>query len=115
MIRYIVSREIDPDPDFSYLTDPSRYDGCTPTEIAVYTQQDNERLDAIRRGDVWAEGVIVTAETDDGTEIARASVWGIESDSDERYFAEVADDLKAELDAHLRTLRDDLNRFLTAS
>lgn len=59
-----------------------------------YARMDAERLEAVMRGDIWFEGVIVTVEIK-GREIGRASVWGIESDSGD-YFLETERELAHE-------------------
>lgn len=91
-----VSRPDDLDPDLSYLDpDTDNYLGSTPEELALYRAQDAERLAAYYAGDWGTVGVRVEV-LRHGVQLAVASVWGIESDSGEDYFAEVARDLTAE-------------------
>jgi hypothetical protein len=105
-----VEIELVPDemPDVSWLTDPSRYEG--EPDAAKYAAQDAERLDAFNRGDWIMVGVrlratVDLAPDDDGRistiEITTPGLWGVESDSGENYFREIAADETA-------YLRDDL-------
>lgn len=102
-----VTRPGDQDPDLSYYSAEDvaeRYKGCTPEEVAEYTAQDAARVDAFNRGAWDMVGVRVEVSRH-GVKLADASLWGIESDSGEDYFAEVERDLTAEaLDAARATL-----------
>lgn len=91
-LTFTVERVTDHDPDLSWLEDggPSPEDPACAAHCAA-------RLASY--GDDWhMVGIVVTAMRS-GEEVGHASVWGIESDSDESYFAEVAQDLKDELSA----------------
>lgn len=98
-----VKHEFDEYGGLSWLTDVNRYAGCAPEEIAEYQKQDNERLEAYDRGDWCLIGVCVSIRkqtssnwANGGLEVGRASVWGIESDCDKEYFAEIEMDMIAE-------------------
>lgn len=86
----------DDDPDLSWLdqTDDQMGDG--------FEQSARERIAAYNNGEWSMVGVVVTlyGERDgmqrwEHEEIAKASLWGIESDSEPSYFQEVANDLLA--------------------
>jgi len=65
---------------------------CDPVaEGLAYVEQDYQRMEAYNRGEWWMVGVIATAvlETEAGPIEEVASLWGIESDSDEDFFVEV--------------------------
>jgi len=63
-------------------------------------RQDVERL--LSHGIQWGTvGIIATLRTANGTEVSTASVWGVESDSDQSHFEELARELAAELEAGL--------------
>jgi hypothetical protein len=98
----IVTHEYDDSPDTSYLE--QEYEDCTPEEREQYKQQDRERLEALRNGDWYYLGVCVAMKKG-SYEVGRASVWGIESDSDEGYFTEIEDDLITEAFAEVARLR----------
>ncbi len=108
---YHVYKEIDEDADLSWLTDESRYAGCTPEEIADYVQQDEERLSDYNRGNWSMVGVCCDVSIKTATNwaidpvVARSSVWGIESDSDESYFLTVAEEQIEEAKQDLANLR----------
>lgn len=83
---------VDQDPDLSYLDDPSRYDGESPSNKAKYLKQDKDRLASY--GDSWSMiGIFMEADVDiEGTiqKIHTPGLWGIESDSDKKYLMSVA-------------------------
>ena len=106
----IVTHEIDEDPDTSYLT--QEYEDCTPEERADYKAQDAARLKSLERGDWYYMGVCVSIRkqtdthwADGGLEVGRASVWGIESDSDASFIAEMARDMIAGAFREVENLR----------
>jgi hypothetical protein len=78
-----------------HLLDPDRYAGIDADERAKYESQDAERIDAYERGDWDLVGVCcdVRIVTDTRwavpTIVGRASIWGVESDSDRSYFEEL--------------------------
>lgn len=94
---YHVFKVLDQDPDLSWLTDESRYADCLPEEIADYRKQDEERLSEYNRGNWYMVGVVCEVSIKTKTNwavdpvIARSSVWGVESDSDESYFLTLAE------------------------
>ena len=113
----VVERVVDYDGDASWLEDSNRYEGCTAGETAKYLEQDAERLAGLRRGDWYFVGVAVkilkqtsSNWANGGLEVGRASVWGIESDSDDASFDETERDIIAEAFAEV----DELRKALTA-
>ena len=111
---YHVFKELDLDADVSELTDPSRYAGCLPSEIEDYMQQDTERIADYNKGNWYMVGVICEISIKTKTNwaidpvVARSSVWGIESDSDESYFLTVAEEQIEEAKHDLANLREAL-------
>jgi hypothetical protein len=114
---YHVFKEIDEDADLLWLTDltdASQYPGCTTEEIADYIKQDEERLSDYYRGDWCMVGVLCEVSIKTKTNwaidpvIARSSIWGIESDSDESYFFTVAEEQIEEAKHDLANLREAL-------
>lgn len=111
---YHVFKEVDQDADLSWLTDASRYTGCTTEEIADYMQQDEERLSEYDRGSWYMVGVVCEVSIKTKTNwavdpvIARSSVWGVESDSDTSYFLTLADEQIEEAKQDLANLREAL-------
>jgi hypothetical protein len=106
----IVSRILDTDGDLSNLE--QEYSDCTPEEQAQYKEQDAKRLAGYNNGEWCYVGVAVSIRkntasnwADGGLEVGRASVWGIESDSEESYFASVEADEIAEAFAEVERLR----------
>ena len=112
----IVERIADDNPDADWLTDPARYSDVTDaTERAKYEAQDAERLAALERGDWSFVGVAVTIRkqtatkwADGGLEVGRASCWGIESDSDESFFADIERDMITDAFAEVGALKEAL-------
>ena len=108
-----VFKDIDTDPDLSWLTDTSRYEGCLPDEIEDYKKQDEERLADYGNG--WGMvGVVCEISIKTKTNwakdpvVARSSVWGVESDSDESYFLTLAEEQIEEAKHDLKNLREAL-------
>lgn len=96
------SRIVHDDTDnLDHLTDSDRYLGISEPDKTTYEHQDHERIDAYIDGDWHMTGVIVSAIWQQPGyvphEIAQESLWGIESDSGDTYYAEVIADLTAEL------------------
>jgi len=84
------------------------YKGETPEQIRQYVRYDYERMERLNRGDWCYVGIRAEAEIlvpSDGVslaqEITSGGLWGIESDSDESYFAEVGAEELAELRTQL--------------
>jgi hypothetical protein len=103
--RIKLTRPYDSDPDLSWLDDPSKYEGCTPDEIAKYHAEDLERL-ASHGSDWFSVGIVATVEVTfrnerdcivNGYQISSGGLWGFESDSDEFEFDAVGADEVAEL------------------
>ena len=97
-----VIREVDEPGEPDYLTMTDRYDGVDADQRAEYEAQDAERLAAFTRGDwyymyVGVELFIPTKQNWAAlTRVGRAYLHGIESDSEESYFNEVAKELADE-------------------
>lgn len=95
-----VYTEIDEDPAISYLQQD--YKEESPEDRRKYLAQDKARLDAYYKGDWHYVGVCcdISIKTETNwaipTVIGRSSVWGVESDSGEDYFKELAKDQIAE-------------------
>lgn len=102
-LLYTVKRVLDETPDLSYL-DPD----ATPE----YAEENQARLDAYNRGDWCMVGVCVDIQIQtrknwvDPPVVGRASLWGIESDSDDTDFAEVESDLIREAEEDVDCLRE---------
>jgi hypothetical protein len=85
-----------------------KYKGETPEQIRKYVRCDYERMERLNRGD-WcyvgiraeAEILIPTGDASLAQAITSGGLWGIESDSDESYFAEVGAEELAELRTQL--------------
>jgi len=104
IVSATIEREYDID---SYLCQYS-LDDPNP-EIAGYAKSDAERLAAWKRDEWFFEGIYakVVFEGDDGWKMEGRSpgLWGIESDSDEAHFAEVAAEEAAQLVEELKGYR----------
>jgi hypothetical protein len=64
-------------------------------EKIAYALADHRRMERYEAGDWCFTGILATV-TVDGVEIGRASLWGIESDSEYSYIIEVAREMLAE-------------------
>ena len=83
------------------------YKGESPDDIRKYARQDYERMERLQRGDWAYVGVRADAEiVVDGVaqEITSGGLWGIESDSDRAYLAEIDGEQLTELRLQLRAL-----------
>mgnify|MGYP001558118327 FL=1 len=104
-----VYTEIDEDPDLSYLQ--QNYKEDSPKDRQRYLAQDKARLDAYYRGDWHYVGVCcdIRIKTETNwtipTVIGRSSVWGVESDSGEDYFKDLAEDQIAEAFADIERMK----------
>lgn len=106
----------DDDADLSSLApDSGNYDGIDDAERETYLAQDAERLADYHRGKWHYVGVVVDIRkqttshwADGGLVVGRASIWGIESDSEPAYFEEIERDTIAEAWAEVDRLRDAL-------
>lgn len=107
--------------EYRYFNGPvDSYKGETPEDIRKYVLQDYERMESLNRGDWCFIGVRADAEitvsippvTTDGfphdsyqvQHITSGGLWGIESDSEDSYIAEVEQEQLAELKTQLRAL-----------
>jgi hypothetical protein len=82
------------------------YKGETPEQVRQYVCRDYERMERLNRGDwcyigIRAEAEILVPSAGIVQEITSGGLWGIESDSDESYFAEVEAEELADLRRHL--------------
>ena len=95
--------------EFRYFNaNVENYKGETPEQIHKYVRCDYERIERLNRGDWCYVGIRAEAEilvSSGGAslaqEITSGGLWGIESDSDESYFAEVGAEELAELRTQL--------------
>jgi len=55
-----------------------------------------DRKEAYLRDDFSFVGIVVTAYDDDDQEVGSTSLWGIETDSEPSYFAEMANEIAGE-------------------
>ncbi len=96
-------------PSFNYVTKDDKPAELTPEDVRKYTRQDYERMERLNAGD-WCY-IGIRAEVDVQTSfgspiqtITSGGLWGIESDSDKAYFAEVAAEELGQLKTELRAL-----------
>jgi hypothetical protein len=83
------------------------YKGEPPAKIREYVARDYERMERLNRGDWSYVGIRADAEiVVDGVaqEITSGGLWGIESDSDWAYLAEIDGEQLSELRSQLRAL-----------
>ena len=129
-----VRREVDAEPDFSWLGKygDAPQDGSidrqergdlarghfryfTPTLTGEQTgnpnspEEDYHRMEAYNRSDwcclgIWAEAEVQTHNSGVIQRIRSGALWGVESDSDTAYLAEVAQDELAALGSELEAL-----------
>jgi hypothetical protein len=81
--------------------------GESPEDIRKYVRQDYERMERLNRGDWCYVGIRADAEIIvDGVsqEISSGGLWGVESDSDRAYLAEIDGEQLSELRDQLRAL-----------
>ena len=125
-LTYTVRRVVDEDPDLSHLgTFSDAYqDGAIEhgnerlnvyryfiPENPEYGQQDYERMLAFDHGKWCMVGITVDISIKTKTNwavppvVGRASVWGVESDSEESYFTELENEMIREAEADLKNLK----------
>jgi hypothetical protein len=87
------------------------YKGETPEKIRKYVRCDYERMERLQRGDwcyigIRAEAEILIPSGSAGVvqEITSGGLWGIESDSDASYLADIAAEELSELREQLRAV-----------
>jgi hypothetical protein len=103
------------------------YKGESPENIRKYVRQDYERMERLARGDWGFIGIRAEAEiaiSDDPhkrtnttwtlQEITSGGLWGIESDSDKSYLAEIETEQLSELREQLRALGFSTRAITTA-
>jgi len=97
--------------EYRYFNPSRNYDGDTPENIRKYTRQDYERMERLNAGDWCFIGIRAEAEYSVGESrgggrlcqtLSSGGLWGIESDSEQSYFASVADEKLADLAAQLK-------------
>jgi hypothetical protein len=87
---------------------------CTLEEQAKYKEQDRERLEAYHEGDWCMMGITcdiqvkTTAAWAVPHKVGSASLWNVESDSEESYLQSVEAEMIAEAEADLKLTRDAL-------
>ncbi len=95
-------------PSFNYVDKQGQpCDGLTAAPVKKYVQEDYRRMERLDAGDWCYVGIIAKAEvqlTGDLCQVLRSGgLWGVESDSGDKYLAEVAQEelasLRAELEA----------------
>lgn len=92
-----------------YFNGPiENYKGEPPEDIRKYIRQDYDRMERLQRGDWYYIGIRAEAEvqltSDLVQRISSGGLWGIESDSDKSYYAEVQADELASLKTELRAM-----------
>lgn len=101
-LEFAIDWAHDPDADLSHLTDESRYVGLSKKERSECEAQDIARLNAYENDEWQMLYCTVTAKINNANNwvvphsVGRASLSGIESDSDETYCAEVEEELIGE-------------------
>ena len=109
---YTVGLVHDETPDLAYLK--QRYQSDTPEDRKKYRKQDRERLAGYEAGRWFMVGVVCEVSIKTATNwavphvVARASVWGIESDSSDSFITETEEEQIAEADADLKATADAL-------
>ena len=103
---YEVYRLIDYDTQPDELIDSGRYEDADPARVEKYKKEDAARLKSFQ--DEWNYlGVCCDIRIKTATnwavphKVGSASLWGIESDSGEAYFAQVEAEMIAEAEADL--------------
>jgi hypothetical protein len=106
-----VSRLRDEDPDVSYLAQD--YSDHTATERGELIRRDVDRLASFAAGEWFMVGIAVGIRkqtssnwADGGPEVGRASIWGIESDSDESYLVSTEAEMVTEAFEEVKRLRE---------
>lgn len=109
-----ITHVLDETADLDYLLEVE-YTDCTEDERAKYQAADADRIKAYERGDWCMVGVCVDIRqqtvsnwADGGLVIGRASIWGVESDSEPEHFAEVEQDCIDEANAEIARLTEAL-------
>lgn len=106
--------------EYRYFNPSDNYLGEPAEDIAKYTREDYERMEAYNR-DEWSYiGIRAVAQVQlqqHGTiqTVKSGALWGIESDSDESYFREVADEQLHELRATLHQMGFSKRAIATAA
>lgn len=95
--------------EYRYFNGPiENYKGEPPEDIRKCIRQDYDRMERLQRGDWHYIGIRAEAEvqltSDIVQRISSGGVWGIESDSDKSYYAEVQADELWSLKAELRAM-----------
>lgn len=109
----IVSHMSDDHADTSSLEQD--YADCPADERALYQAQDAARLKALYAGDWEYIGVCADVRkqtasnwADGGPVVGRASIWGVESDSDAEYITELETEMVIEALAEVDRLKEAL-------
>jgi hypothetical protein len=96
-------------PSFNYVTKEGRpAEGLTPEDVRKYTRQDYDRMESLNAGNWCYIGIRAEAQVNvTGNLVQRITsggLYGVESDSDRSYFAEVQADELANLKTELLAL-----------
>jgi len=100
-------------PSFNYVDKTGNAtDGNTPEEIRKYVRQDYKRMESMNRGDWRYIGIRADAELNVPSghlafiaqDVTSGGLWGIESDSDDEYLANVEQEELSSLRGQLREL-----------
>jgi hypothetical protein len=87
------------------------YKGESPEDVRKYVRQDYERMERLHRGD-WcymgiraeAEILLRSGDASIAQEITSGGLWGVESDSDRKYLADIDTEQLSELREQLRAV-----------
>lgn len=101
-------RVTDTDADTSHLTDPDRYSDVSDAEAKRYREADRDRLRDYEAGQWEFLGVFAVAKvrfflsthpggSGGGFEVSSPGLWGVESDSDPAYLAEIEREQRGEI------------------
>ena len=117
--KITVKRETDDNPDLSFLKQDYA-EVKNEKERQKYLKQDEDRLVAYDRGDWYMIGIVAEAEVSYPIDaqgnrriewFKSGGLWGIESDSDEKYIKEVEEEQSDDLKAHLEVFNVDTSDF----
>lgn len=117
--KITVKRETDDNPDLSFLQQDYA-EVKNEKERQKYLKQDKDRLEAYNRDEWYMMGIVAEAEVSypmdaqGNRRIERFSsggLWGIDSDSDEKYIKEVEEEQLDDLKAHLEVFNVDTSDF----
>jgi hypothetical protein len=97
-------------PSFNYVDKHGKLvDGNTSDDVVRYTRQDYERMEALNAGQwgfigIKAQATIQNTQHGPIQHVSSGGLWGIESDSEQSYFAEVASEELSQLRKELHAM-----------